>query len=129
VYVQPYPGTGLRQQVSLEGGESPAWSPTGRELFFLSLPDSEGKRQMMAVDLPPGRTLSLGKPRLLFAFSEPPLRLRCMPSRCYSVVPDAQQFYAVRAAPTAPAAPVTHIHLIQNWTEELKARVAAAEAQ
>jgi hypothetical protein len=125
VYVQPYPGPGARQQVSLEGGESPAWSPTGRELLFLSLPDSEGLRQMMAVDVRPGRTLSLGKPRRLFAFSEPPLRLRCQPTRCYAVAPDGQQFYAVRQAPTAPIPPVTHIHLIQNWTEELKARVPA----
>jgi serine/threonine-protein kinase len=129
VYVQPYPGPGPRQQVSLEGGESPAWSPTGRELFFLSLPDAEGKRQMMAVGSLPGRKLSLGEPRPLFAFSEPPLRLRCMPSRCYDVAPDGQQFYAVRAAPTAPIPPVTHVHLIQNWTEELKARVAAGEAR
>ena len=78
---------------------------------------------MMAVDVRPGRTLSLGKPRRLFAFSEPPLRLRCEPSRCYAVAADGQQFYAVRQAPTAPIAPVTHIHLVQDWTEELKARV------
>jgi Tol biopolymer transport system component len=123
VYVQPYPRPGPRQQVSLEGGESPAWSPTGRELFFLSLPDSEGMRQMMAVDVRPGRTLSLGKPQRLFAFSEPPVRLRCEPSRCYAVAPDGQQFYTVRQAPTAPIPPVTHIQLVQNWTEELKARV------
>jgi hypothetical protein len=55
--------------------------------------------------------------------------LRCVPSRCYSVTPDGLQFYAVRQAPTAPTAPVTRIHLIQNWLEELKARVAAAPAR
>ena len=129
VHVQPYPGPAPRQQVSQEGGESPAWSPTGRGLFFLSLPDSEGMRQMMAVDVRPGRTLSLGKPQRLFAFSEPPLRLRCEPSRCYAVAADGQQFYAVRQAPTAPIPSVTHIHLVQNWTEELKARVPAGPAR
>jgi serine/threonine-protein kinase len=129
VYVQPYPGPGPRQQVSLEGGESPAWSPTGRELFFLSLPDSEGMRQMMAVGVRPGRTLSLGKPQRLFAFSEPPLRLRCEPSRCFAVAADGQHFYAVRQALTAPIPPVTHIHLVQNWIEELKARVPAGRTR
>jgi serine/threonine-protein kinase len=123
VYVQPYPVPGPRQQMSLEGGESPAWSPTGRELFFLSLPDSEGRRQMMAVSVRPGRTLSLGKPQRLFSFSQPPLLLRCAPSRCFAVAPDGQQFYAVRQASSAPIPSVTQIHLILNWTEELRARV------
>jgi hypothetical protein len=27
VYVQPYPGPGSRQQVSVDGGSSPLWSP------------------------------------------------------------------------------------------------------
>jgi len=129
VYVQPYPGPAPRQQVSLEGGESPAWSPTGRELLFLSLPDAEGLRQMMAVDVRPGRALSLGKPQRLFAFSEPPLRLRGVPVRCFAVAPDGQRFYTVRQAPTAPIPPVTHIHLVQNWTEELKARVPAGRTR
>ncbi len=76
-----------------------------------------------------GRMLSLGKPRRLFAFSEPPLRLRCDASRCYSVASDGQHFYTVRQAPTAPIPPVTQIHLIQNWTEELKARVPAGPSR
>jgi serine/threonine-protein kinase len=122
VYVQPYPGPGPRQQVSLEGGESPAWSPTGRELFFLSLADSEAKGQMMAVDVRPGPALSLGKPRSLFAFSEP-LRLRCVPSRCYAIATDGRQFYAVQQAATARAAPVVQIQLVQDWAAELSARV------
>ncbi|MGH7702452.1 MAG: protein kinase domain-containing protein, partial [Gemmatimonadales bacterium] len=34
IYVRPYPGPGGRWQVSLEGGREPAWSPTGREIFY-----------------------------------------------------------------------------------------------
>ncbi len=34
VYVQPYPGPGPRQQVSVDGGTAPAWSRDGRELFY-----------------------------------------------------------------------------------------------
>jgi len=77
----------------------------------------------MAVDVRPGRALRLGKPQRLFAFSDPPLLLRCAPSRCYAVAPDGQQFYGLRQAPSAPIPPVSQIHLVQNWTEELKARV------
>jgi eukaryotic-like serine/threonine-protein kinase len=129
VYVQPYPGPGARQLVSLEGGTSPAWSPTGRELFFLSPPDREGRRRMMVADVRPGPTLGVGRPRLLFAFQQPPLLLACMWVRCYAVAPDGQGFYAVRMTPPAPVPPVTHIQLVQDWTEELKARVPAGPAR
>jgi len=127
VYVQPFPGPGPRHLVSLDGGESPAWSPTGRELFFLSLPDSEGKRRMRAVEIGTGSLFSARKPRSLFTFSQPPLRLRCQPSRCYAVSPDGQRFYATQQAPAVFGPPVTQIQLVQNWVEELKAQVQAAK--
>jgi serine/threonine-protein kinase len=34
VYVRPYPGSGGRWQVSLEGGTEPIWSRTGGEIFY-----------------------------------------------------------------------------------------------
>jgi Tol biopolymer transport system component len=34
VYVEPFPGTGARTQVSDAGGERPVWSPDGREIFY-----------------------------------------------------------------------------------------------
>ncbi len=47
----------------------------------------------------------------------------CQDARCYDVADDGQWFYAVqRETPLAPP-PVTHINLIQNWFEELKAKV------
>ena len=35
VYVQPYPGPGERHLISTNGGEQPAWSRNGRELFYV----------------------------------------------------------------------------------------------
>ena len=35
VYVQPYPGPGERHLISTNGGNQPAWSPNGRELFYV----------------------------------------------------------------------------------------------
>jgi len=129
VYVQPYPGLGARQLVSLEGGTNPAWSPTGREIFFLSPRDTDGKGHMMVADVRPGPVLAIGRPRPLFPFQQPPLRLACAPVRCYAVAPDGQRFYATQMMPMPPASPVTHIQLVQNWTEELKARVPAGTAR
>ena len=129
VYVQPWPAPGPREQVSLEGGESPAWSPAGRELFFLSAPDGSGKRRMMVADVRTSPTLSLGTPHPLFEFSPSDLAFYRVPARCYGVAPDGQRFFVVRLQPRPAPSPVTHIHLIQNWTEELKARVPAGSAR
>jgi len=130
VQVQPCPGPGPRRQVSLAGGVNPAWSPAGRELFFLSLPDPDGESHMMSVTVAFGPTaLSLGTPRRLFTFPQPPLMLSCIPGRCYAVSPDGQLFYGVQLVPATPQRPVTQIHLATNWVEEMKTRVAAGQAK
>jgi hypothetical protein len=37
VYVKPFPNVDdAEHQISSEGGRAPVWSPTGRELFFVS---------------------------------------------------------------------------------------------
>lgn len=36
VYVQPFPGTGRRERLSVSGGSHPVWDPSGRELYFSS---------------------------------------------------------------------------------------------
>jgi hypothetical protein len=47
----------------------------------------------------------------------------CEPLRCYDTAPDGQRFFTVQRRPAPPQPPVTHVNLIQNWFEELKARV------
>jgi Tol biopolymer transport system component len=125
VYVQPWPGPGPREQVSLEGGANPAWNPGGRELFFLTWADQTGKLRMMVAEVRTSPTLSLGVPRVLFDFSTADLVSACVPANCHSVAPDGQRFFFTRLPPAVSPPPVTHIHLVQNWLEELKARVAA----
>jgi len=123
VYVRPYPASGPAEPVSIEGGWCPAWNPSGHELFFLSLTDQAGRICMMTVEFRPGSPPRIGRPRLLFEFVERDLPLRGSPVRRYDVAPDGQRFY-VTHWPTPPPPPVvTHINLIQNWFEELKAKV------
>jgi eukaryotic-like serine/threonine-protein kinase len=126
VYVQPWPGPGPREQVSIDGGESPAWNPAGGELFFLAREEPAGMREMMVADVRTSPTLRLGTPRPLFKYAEHDgLELGCNPVRCFSVAPDGQRFYGIQGPPAPALPPVTHVNLVQNWTEELKARVAA----
>ena len=145
VYLRPHPGPGATEPVSVDGGRCPAWNRNGRELFFLSLPDPAGKQRMMAVEFAPGSPPPLGsargglsaverprigRPRVLFEFdSVRDLTFDCNPSRCYDVALDGQRFYAVQrvARPQLPV--VTHVNLIQNWFEELKAKVPGGQGK
>jgi hypothetical protein len=129
VYVQPWPGPGPRQQVSVDGGSSPAWNPSGREIFFLGqfVPGPPYCRAMMVVDVKPEPRFQLGRPRVLFEWAgQCPM---CGPIRCYDVAPDGQRFFMTQGLPAPEEAPVTHIHLVQDWTEELKARVRRSGAR
>jgi hypothetical protein len=76
---------------------------------------------MMSVELDAQANPS--RPTPLFDFDPNVLRISCNPMRCFDVAPDGQHFYAVQQG-TPPRAPVvTHINLIPNWFEELKANV------
>jgi hypothetical protein len=138
--VRPYPGPGQAEQVSLDGGSSPAWNRGGRELFFVSGPDSAGRMSFMSVDVTPvppapgdsahpgvspiGR-LRIGRPRAVFSIKEG-LAFASIPVRSYDVARDGQRFYAMQYRYPPPVAPVTHLSLILNWFEELKAKAPTA---
>ncbi|MBS0188532.1 MAG: protein kinase [Planctomycetes bacterium] len=52
IFIEPFPSTGQRVQVSLNGGYHPLWSPAGDRLYFLTMPASlsEPGTPVMAVD-------------------------------------------------------------------------------
>jgi hypothetical protein len=109
-------------QVSItEFGRNPAWNPNGRELFYI-VEDvgSAGGLQMMAVPVDRTSGIAFGRPRRLFA---KPGWHGCAPVRCYDVSPDGERFYFAPTPRWEPLEPVTHIRIVQNWVEELKAKV------
>ena len=77
-----------------------------------------------AVPITPGPTFSAGTPQKLFEGRY----LAPYSARTYDVAPDGQRFYATQLAAAPPLPAVTHINLIQNWFEELKARIAKTVA-
>jgi hypothetical protein len=80
--------------------------------------DGPLKVRVMAVPMTTTPTLTIGTPKLLF---EGPFRIDG-PFRGYDVTPDGQRFLMVRAVEQPPTR-ITHMVLVQNWLEELKARV------
>jgi dipeptidyl aminopeptidase/acylaminoacyl peptidase len=127
IYVRPFPNVAnARYQISTGGGRTPLWSPTGHELFF------HNRMSMMAatVQLTPG--FSAGTPRKLFDASSLVLDGRFTTNggtyRTYDVSRDGQRFLMIRenAGAGDGAAPVSMI-VVQNWFEELKAKLAAGK--
>ena len=60
VYVQPFPDMDSgRWQISTQGGVTPAWTPDGRELFYVS------SNRMMVVPVQSDAGFAAGSPELL----------------------------------------------------------------
>ena len=113
-YVQPFPQTGRKWQVSTDGGRELVWSKNGAELFY-----TNGDK-LMAVDVTTQPTFSVGSPRLLF---EGRFRHSTTGSAAYDVSPDGRRF--LRVQPIEPDPPNNQINVVINWFEELK-RVAGS---
>ena len=77
---------------------------------------------MFAVDFGPGSPPRIGHPQKLFTFDPSDLGMDCVQVRCFDVGPDGK-FYTLQRVAPPPTPKVTHINLIENWFEELKAKV------
>jgi serine/threonine-protein kinase len=119
VYVQRYPGSGERHQVSLQSGTQPVWARNGHELFYTERDPANTK--MMAVDMTLRPTFSAREPRLLFEGSYS----FGTPHRNVDVTADGRRFLMMRDVLVPVDSPQTHIVLVQNWGNELRQRVTA----
>ena len=121
IYVRPFPDvSAARWQVSINGGRSPQWAHSGRELFFQS-----PTQQMMVAEVTANGTFRAETPAVLF---EPSSQWEAgnLNGVYFAVHPDDQRFLIATRAPTGDedgggtAPPMV---LINNFFEELKARV------
>jgi eukaryotic-like serine/threonine-protein kinase len=114
VFVERFGGAAERYPISTNGGISPAWAPSGREVFYVTVAP-EGRIRMMAVDITLTPRFAAGRPRVLF---EERYGLGS-PHRQYDVSRDGR-FLMLRGPEVPPAPPVTQMVLVLNWFEELK---------
>ena len=114
IWVQPFPATGAKTQITTEGGSVPMWSPDGQELFYAN--EESELVSVVVVDTDSG---TYGRPESLPVTGI----LRDTFSggdRNYDIMPDGQKFLVVRR-PEQTGQP--QIYIILNWFEELKERV------
>jgi serine/threonine-protein kinase len=127
IYTRPFPNVAdARYEISNGGGRTPVWSPTGRELFFVN------RTSIMAVTVQFTPTFSPGNPTKLFDAPSIMLDGRFIATgthRTYDISRDGQRFLMIKenAGPSERDAPLATMIVVQNWFEELKAKMAAGK--
>ena len=121
VYVQPFPATGAKYQISKdsEDGHHPLWTAAGRELFFTAGP---GRFSVVSVTTKPSFTFGIAEPvEARISLAPPGSR------RPYDIGPDGKGLIGMRASDQtgSPTATTPQIQVVLNWTEELRVRVPA----
>ena len=117
IYIQPFPPTGAKYQVST-GGRTPAWSPDGKQLFFHAI----ALNRFVVVDIRAEQGLTLGTPVPL------PIddAIHPLAQRNYDVTPDGKQLLIVLPVQTVQTntnrRASAQINVVLNWFEELRAR-------
>jgi serine/threonine protein kinase len=110
VYVQPFPGSGDKKQISADGGSEPRWRRDGREMFFLG-----SDMKVMSVTIPEGDAFAAGVPKTLFQTRVP---LTGNPYRTnYAVSRDGQRFLVNTSSDEGLSSPLT---IVLNWTALLE---------
>jgi Tol biopolymer transport system component len=107
VYVQRFPDSEDRRQISANGGSEPRWRRDGRELFFLS-----SDMKIMSAAIPRGDAFAAEAPAPTPLF-QTRVPLTGNPYRVnYAVSGDGQRFLVNVAVGEGLSAPLT---VLQNW--------------
>jgi Tol biopolymer transport system component len=115
VYVRPFPGTDrARWQVSSAGGNAPAWSHSGQELFYVDRFDS-----LVTVAVSGTPDFRAGAQRTLF--SAAPFVLLPF-HRSYEVSPDDRSFVMLKNS-AATGAEANRLVVVLNWFDEARAKM------
>jgi Tol biopolymer transport system component len=115
VYVEAFPNKGAKRQVSPDGTSSPAWSRSGRHLFYLQF---RAPRQLMAASFEShGNSFVTDKPRVwsreIAAFTA---------TGSYDTGPDGKRIIVLLPAVT-PQQPHDRVVFLLNFFDELRRRV------
>jgi len=104
IYVQAFPLSGEKHQISSGGGSEPYWRKDGTELFYLA-----ADRNLMAAPVKLGTSIAPATPKSLFPVTVGAVR------HSYAVTGDGQRFLVSRLAGEMP--PIT---VVLNWEAGLK---------
>jgi hypothetical protein len=117
IYVQPFPSTGAKFQITRDGAGHPLWSPDGKELFY----ERAGRLFSVAIRTQPA-----------FAFGSPVtlpitgfIQDAGTTPRLYDITKDGKQFVMLFRPGQTTRIPTStlQIQVVLNWFEDLKQRI------
>ena len=118
IFVQPFPPTGAKYQVSTEGGTTPLWSPARSQLYYWATLS----QHLVAVDVQTEPTFSVGK-KVVLAIDAIPVAAPFGETN-YDLTPDGKQFVVVTRAVSpsgdADRSPAQQMEFVLNWFDELR---------
>ena len=110
IYVQTFPASGGKWQVSTRPGYFVTWRHDGTELFYVA-----SDKKMMAVNVrSEGANFKNGQPMPLFDLRVPSFNAAVTQ---FAVTPDGQKFLVSNAVGGLNTGPIT---VVLNWTADLK---------
>ena len=115
VWVQPFPGTGAKWQVSRDGGSRPRWGRDAKVIFYVG-----PGNKLMAAPVTVGQAVQFGTPEPLF---DVPFQPSTLSAYSYDVSPDGHRFLVVTTPPreesrTPPPTPL--LTVVLNWAAALR---------
>jgi len=120
VYVRPFPGPGVRSQISARGGSCPVWARNGKELMYKS---REGWL-MVAGFTVKGNAFSAQKP---LRWSENQIRLASVETG-FDLTPDDRRILMLQTPEGKDAQELpTHASFLLHFFDELRRRVPSAD--
>jgi serine/threonine-protein kinase len=119
IYVQPYPPTGVKYEITQTGGAWPIWGAGGHELIYRLAGANGLSPRLNVVTITTNPVPMNSSEKILPVSNVQPL----INYREYDAIPRTDRLLIV-LPPAAPTGnPQRQIHVVLNWTEELKARV------
>ncbi len=113
IYIQDFPPSGAKYQISNMGAVQPRWSRNGKELFFLA---GGANGELMSVDVEVGLgadkkpVLKAGLPKKILTFN------LLLDRTNYDPSPDSQHFLISSTVETA----LSPLNIVLNWVNAIK---------
>jgi eukaryotic-like serine/threonine-protein kinase len=109
VYVRPFPGPGPRYAITVDGGDTPVWSPDGRRIYYVNGPRFEEATLTLTPDFSVTRRALFEHRAYMEAWW-----------RNWDLSPDGRHFLLVRAETVQELRPRAIV--IHNWAADVRAR-------